>query len=279
MISACLSKEELARTTFIPLQDRLYDDALWATSLRREIQILAPEATNIVLVDQRKAHDSYCLGLFPDWAFLEAPQVTGLRATSLRKRFFDGESLSNSDLPEPIQVYLKAWAASPAFAKVAEEHRYLQNYRTTWEAAPYSVNFVTADSLVIKSGHVLLVERKRNPGQGLWALPGGFVNTDELILDAALRELEEETALEVPRSELTAALDETLVFDHPDRSQRGRTITHLYCFRLGPGTLPLVHPQDDAAKAFWLPLPEVHSQGDRFFDDHQDMIIHVTQKA
>ncbi|WP_243383946.1 NUDIX domain-containing protein [Geothrix alkalitolerans] len=138
---------------------------------------------------------------------------------------------------------------------------------------------MTADALVLKSGHVLLVERKRNPGQGLWALPGGFVETDEPILQAALRELGEETALEVSREELLASLAEREVFDHPDRSQRGRIITHLACFRLKPGPLPVVHPHDDAAKAFWLPLSEVHAQGARFFDDHQDIIIHLTQKA
>nr|WP_275976451.1 NUDIX domain-containing protein [Geothrix alkalitolerans] len=168
---------------------------------------------------------------------------------------------------------------SPEASGVIEEHHFLQRYRGAWKSAPYPVTFVTADALVLKSGHVLLVERKRNPGQGLWALPGGFVETDEPILQAALRELGEETALEVSREELLASLAEREVFDHPDRSQRGRIITHLACFRLKPGPLPVVHPHDDAAKAFWLPLSEVHAQGARFFDDHQDIIIHLTQKA
>jgi bifunctional NMN adenylyltransferase/nudix hydrolase len=279
MISACLTEEELNRTTFVPLQDRLYDDALWAASLRREIQTRSPEARSIALVGHRKDHSSYYLELFPDWTFLEVPEVQGLHATQLRKRFFDGDDLSGPELPEPVQAYLRAWATSPDFAGVAEEHRYLQQYRSAWAVAPYPVNFVTADAMVLKSGHVLLVERKRNPGQGLWALPGGFVNTDEPVLEAALRELDEETALDVPASELKDSLSEVVVFDRPDRSQRGRIITHLHCFRLKPGTLPLVHPQDDAAQAFWVPISEVHAQGHRFFDDHQDMIVHLTQRT
>lgn len=43
--------------------------------------------------------------------------------------------------------------------------------------------------------------------------------------------------------------------------------------------LMAVHPQDDAAQAFWLPISEVHAQGHRFFDDHQDMIVHLTQRT
>lgn len=279
MISACLTPDELARTTFIPLPDRLYDDVLWAASLRREIQTAAPGATRIGLAGHRKDHSSYYLGLFPDWAFLEVQPVQGLHATDIRRRLFDGEGPEALDLPEAVQAQLRTWIETPEAMGVLEEHRFLQRYRKGWEAAPYPVNFVTADALVLKSGHVLLVERKRNPGQGLWALPGGFVNTDEPILDAALRELEEETALEVDREELLTSLAEREVFDHPDRSQRGRIITHLACFRLKPGPLPAVHPHDDAAKAFWLPLSEVHAQGPRFFDDHQDIIIHLTQKA
>lgn len=277
MISGCLTAEELARTTFIALPDRLYDDDLWAASLRREIQGLGLE--KVCLVGHRKDHSSYYLSLFPDWTFVEVTPVDGLHATDIRSRLFEEVDLGTLELPKPVQTYLEGWMASSPVAHVAEEHRYLQQYKIAWEAAPYPVNFVTADALVLKSGHVLLVERKRLPGQGLWALPGGFVNTDEPVLDAAIRELEEETALEVTRAELLASLAEVKVFDQPDRSQRGRTITHLHCFRLKPGPLPLVHPQDDAAKAFWLPLSEVHAQGSLFFDDHQDMIIHLTQKA
>lgn len=279
MIAACLAPEELARTTFLAIPDRLYDDALWAASLRREVQGLVAEGGRVGLVGHLKDHSSYYLELFPEWTFIEATPTPGLHATDLRKAVFDGCNPLPDALPEPVRAWLAAWSHTPEFERVAQEYRFLRDYRARWAAAPYAVNFVTADALAIKSGHVLLIERKRDPGQGLWAIPGGFLNTDEPILKAALRELEEETALEVSEAELLAGLQERQVFDDPDRSQRGRIITHLHCFRLGPGPLPKVKAQDDAARAFWLPLSEVHSHGERFFDDHQDIIIHLTQRA
>lgn len=279
MIAACLTLAELDRVTFLAIPDRLYDDALWAASLRREVQALVPDGGRVGLVGHLKDHSSYYLGLFPEWAFIEAKPHPGLHATDLRKQYFDGATALSDELPEPVKAWLEAWSHTTEYARVAEEHRFIQTYKAQWAVAPYAVNFVTADALVLKSGHVLLIERKQDPGQGLWAIPGGFVNTDEPVLQAALRELEEETALDVPEFEILAALSEREVFDDPDRSQRGRTITHLSCFRLGPGPLPKVKPQDDAARAFWLPLSEVHSHGERFFDDHQDIIIHLTQRA
>jgi bifunctional NMN adenylyltransferase/nudix hydrolase len=58
------------------------------------------------------------------------------------------------------------------------------------------------------------------------------------------------------------------VFDRPDRSLRGRTITHAYYFEFPSGELPLVKGGDDAAKARWVPLAEFYDMEGSLFEDH-----------
>ena len=91
----------------------------------------------------------------------------------------------------------------------------------------------------------LLLIRPRNPPAG-WAIPGGFVEPDEDLIDAARRELHEETALEPPD------LKHLATFGHPDRDPCGRTISVVYGARLQHAELPTAG--DDAAAARCLPL-------------------------
>lgn len=143
----------------------------------------------------------------------------------------------------------------------------------------YPPTFVTADSVVIKSGHVLLIERLRSPGKGLIALPGGFVGQDELVEVAALRELKEECKLRVDMPVLRRSIVGSRVFDYPSRSLRGRTITHAFHIDLGDGrVLPEVKGSDDAKRAFWMPIDQALSQNN-FFEDHWHILYHFFVQA
>ena len=91
---------------------------------------------------------------------------------------------------------------------------------------------------------------------------------------SALRELQEETHLTLLDDTMRHALKEVAVFDHPDRSQRGRTITHAHYFDLGERELPEVKAGDDAAQAKWVPIADLAAMEDRFMDDHFHMLDH-----
>jgi 8-oxo-dGTP diphosphatase len=92
---------------------------------------------------------------------------------------------------------------------------------------------------------VLLIERAHEPLG--WALPGGFVEAGERVLEAALRELAEETGVVLePPLELLG------IYDDPARDPRGPTVSVTYLKRT-TGELP-ASGGDDAARAAWFAL-------------------------
>ncbi|MBP5527063.1 MAG: NUDIX hydrolase [Bacteroidales bacterium] len=112
----------------------------------------------------------------------------------------------------------------------------------------YPRPMLTADCVVVRpSGEVLLVRRGNEPFKGCWALPGGFMEMDETIEHCAVRELMEETGIEVDESMLSLVG----VFSAPGRDPRGRTVTAAYLVRADVGE---AKAGDDAAEVRWWPL-------------------------
>lgn len=92
---------------------------------------------------------------------------------------------------------------------------------------------------------VLLIRRRHPPFADFWAIPGGFVQMDESLELAALRELKEETGVD------DVYIEQLYTFGSPDRDPRTRVITVAY-FALVPETaLPPVSAGDDAADVRW----------------------------
>lgn len=131
----------------------------------------------------------------------------------------------------------------------------------------YPINTVCADAVVVKHGHVLVVERADN---GKLACPGGHVGLDETTYEACIRELLEETGLDLKYREPNA----TRVFDDPKRSSRqGRIITHAFYFRLPKyGPLNATNGGDDAVSATWLNFDHFLRREKEFHDDHHRII-------
>lgn len=114
---------------------------------------------------------------------------------------------------------------------------------------PYPRPMLTADCVVFNPcREVLLVRRGNEPFRGCWALPGGFMEMDETIEHCAVRELQEETGLDVAESELRLVG----VYSTPGRDPRGRTVTAAYALHVPAGTRAAAG--DDAAEVRWWPL-------------------------
>jgi bifunctional NMN adenylyltransferase/nudix hydrolase len=276
MIRAAMG-EDAARLTIRPLIDHLYNETAWVAEVQAQVAAAIAEtghegAASVGLIGHEKDASSYYLHAFPQWDLVDVDQVAMLSATELRQHVFaddpGGQRLLEANVPPAVFETLQAFRRTAAFREIADEWRHVIDYKRIWEAAPYPPTFVTADAVVVHSGHVLLIKRRSQPGKGLWALPGGFVNQDETLLSAALRELREETRLKLPEPVLRGGLKGQAVFDYPDRSMRGRTITHAFHFDFPTGPLPQVRGSDDAARARWLPVAEVLGMRGHLFEDH-----------
>lgn len=284
MIRDCLTEEDNKRVSIIRAKDYLYNDNLWLTSLQNSLEdvedVSGDVSGDVTLFGHQKDRSTFYLNLFPEWKFHDVGNLGKISATKVRTMFFHKNLLSLKNVvPEPIYERLrKEMNESPEYERLYSEHKYVEKYKQMWEGAPFPPTFNTVDAVVVKSGHVLVVRRGGYPGKGLIALPGGFLQQDERILDGCLRELKEETGIKLPVDELRKRIIEQEVFDHPDRSLRGRTITYAFCLNLGAGSLPKVKGSDDADKAWWMPLREVMRQEESFFEDHFHIINFFTSR-
>ena len=109
---------------------------------------------------------------------------------------------------------------------------------------------LTVDAIVFtqknNETYVLLIQRGQEPFKGKWALPGGFVNMDETLEVACIRELLEETGLEI------AAMKQFKAYDAIHRDPRHRTISVV--FSAETNEKKEVSGGDDAARADWFPV-------------------------
>lgn len=279
---------DCSRLTICALRDHLYNDALWVSDVQRIVAEATAGAPSpkIGLIGHHKDHSSYYLEMFPQWELVNSVNVAGVSASDLREYLFAGGSgdvgkdlLIRAAVPEPVFAMLNGFRDGPQYPQLVREHQFIKNYRKGWAAAPYEPTFVTVDAVVIHSGHVLLVRRRAEPGKGLWAFPGGFVDKNESLQSAVIRELREETRLKLPAPVLSGSIRSREVFDHPERSLRGRTITHAYYFEFPSGELPPVKGGDDAEHAQWIPISEAMEMEEQFFEDHFHILEHFLGRA
>lgn len=132
---------------------------------------------------------------------------------------------------------------------------------------------VTVDAVIFLRNEgeplkVLLIKRGNDPFKGSYALPGGFPEMDELLVEAAKRELFEETGLK------DIELKQLYAFDAIDRDPRGRNIsiafvgyTELSNCKLKAG--------DDASEAQWFPVDDLP----QLAFDHERVINRAKKEA
>lgn len=279
MLISSFDDEENTRLEITPLLDALYNDDVWVRDVQRRVRDLTvPEngkLPRIGLIGASRGQSSYYLSLFPQWESVSVPVVEGISASQIRERLFRSQESSSDylstgafhDLPPGVIESVSHFCHEDAYQRLIEEQQLLDQYRQAWAHAPYPPIFVTVNAVVVQSGHILLVRRTAAPGKGLYALPGGFINSHERLLDACLRELRERIRLKVPEPVLKGSLRGQRLFDEPHRSWRGRTLAEAFYFALRPDQqLPRLKPVKGGDHARWVALADL--EPDTLFEDH-----------
>ena len=132
---------------------------------------------------------------------------------------------------------------------------------------PYPRPALTVDALIFHfsegSLNLLLIQRGDEPYKGSWAFPGGFVNENETVEQAVVRELKEETGIEA------TGLQQVFTASAPGRDPRGWTVSVIFIGFIKDGTT--LKAGDDAADARWHPLRNVT----HLAFDHADIVDRV----
>jgi bifunctional NMN adenylyltransferase/nudix hydrolase len=277
-------KAEFPNVNVIPIYDYPYDDRLWVSQIRDIIS----DIPNSCIVGCNKDDSTYYMKIFgDDLEVINLPEFHAdggkVNATLIRELLFSGE-----EIPAKFSGGFRASSVlkeqyTTAIAPLIPEFNYIKRYKTSWSKAPFPPTFVTADSLVVHRSSFLAIKRKGMPGKGLFALPGGFIDSGEFIKQSALRELREETrfAIKNPHTKSKIPMMEewmkgSEVFDHPNRSVRGRTITHAFTWLIPDKYDIDVTADDDADDVFWLPLSMLNDAMNArlFMEDHFHIIKH-----
>lgn len=112
---------------------------------------------------------------------------------------------------------------------------------------------VGVGAIVLHEGRVLLVKRGRAPGLDLWSVPGGLVELGETTVEAACREVAEETGLKVRIAGVVGLLDRVT------RDAEGRVRYHwvLVDYLAVPESTETLRAGSDAAEVRWVTIDEV----------------------
>ena len=113
--------------------------------------------------------------------------------------------------------------------------------------------------------NILLIQRKHPPFEHCWAFPGGFMDIDETLIEAAKRELMEEAGIQ------NVELSQFKAYDAIDRDPRGRTISVIF---LGFTDINTSKPNanDDAEDAKWFNIKKLPQLAFDHLEIFQDIL-------
>ena len=269
---------DLKRIILAPLTDWYYNLEAWRDEVATTVQAYCQQGETVALIGHNKDASTFYLSLFDHWSYVAVDNYYQLNARQWRDIYFGQQQIDPHFLVCPTEAdssyyWLEDFMQTDLYQSLRQEYQAVAEYKAAWQYAPYPPVFVTLDACVVINQHILLIQRKNQPAKQLWALPGGFLDQDERIQSGIKRELREETQIDISDDWLNKNHCLTTVYDHPDRSVRGRTITHVSVFQGQLETLPTISPSDDAMSAQWIPCHViVNDMATQMAEDHYQIL-------
>lgn len=287
MIRSALGKAlgaDAGRVLIMALPDRLYDLQAWVDQTRTLTAIATAHLLRprVGLAGFDRDASSDYLKAFPEWEFVGAGEHLGINATAVREAYLAGNCdlrQFHAILPEATIDFLDWFRDDDAYVELMEDRAEILELRRKYGMGP----FQAADAVVVQDNDVLTIRRGKPPNIGALAAPGGLLNVGETLLDAAIRELFEETAIDqdgVSKRDLLAALRGYDTFDDPHRSDRYHINSQGFLFVLPPDRChPKVTAKDDAQEGSAAFRPLAGLRNEEMFEDHGFMIARLLKQA
>ncbi len=267
-ILSCFTQKEKKRIHFIEVRDRLYNDIIWRQEITLKVEEIIKnndrQINTVALIGHTKDDTSYYLKLFPQWETFETPIYENYHSTEFRKTYFKQQKINSSIVPSKIKKNLQKFQKTTHFKRLREEFLFIEKMNRENEN-----KILYVANILLKCGpFLLLIKRRSHPGKGLYALPGGKIENNEEPLEAALRELHEETMLKIELTELKPNMIKHIVFHHPTRSLAGPSYAHTFYIEFFSDSLPRVKGSSDAIDAQWILCDQIPFMETDFFSDH-----------
>ncbi|HLL61307.1 MAG TPA: NUDIX hydrolase [Candidatus Nitrosocosmicus sp.] len=136
----------------------------------------------------------------------------------------------------------------------------IQKKQSCPECGSFNNRGLTIDAIIIQDNKIVLIKRGLKPAKGQWALPGGHVEWDETVEDTVIKEVKEETGLDITSMNLFN------VYSKPDRDPKQK-ITIVYAVK----TSGVLHAGDDADSCKWFDindLPDLPFDHGKIIEDY-----------
>ena len=277
-----------AKISYVGIHDHPESNQDWVDEVVNKVNQQSLETKEITLFGHKKDDTGWYMDLFSakGWKINNFDTDDSISGTKVRHEAYCGNDAAETKgwkeyVPTELFNHFELWLETPAGQARSAEYVKEKQYQADYADLPYPPIFPAVDAFVTCQGHVLLVKRGGLRGRGLYAMPGGHLDSRERMIDGSIRELIEETCINLdPKVIKSYWTGDTLTLDNPNRSLLGRVTSEVFYFALPHdicgGSLPDVKGADDAAEALWMPIEKL--RGDyfstmdavriQFFEDH-----------